>query len=294
MKQMYVFIFLILATYVAAKENEKWAKEKIEQVHVGNFALKISQQPGPLVGFGQNIVDKRDLQFFVFPDQLKGHKRNFIEVAPSILYGITDKLSLFVELPIAVKFRQDGLKSHGVESLTTQFEGVIYAQETVAKVNEITVIGNIDIPIQARNAAQPINFKAPNFFLATTLSHTQTDWYCFAALGGIITTFYKGFKFGNILLYQAGISKNIAYKADKWILNWMIEFDGFYRQRNISCDVIVDPNSGGNTPLLGPSLWFSTPHLILQAGISAVIGQHVFGTQFKDRYFISGNVGWKF
>ena len=88
-----------------AKEGNK---EKVEQVKIGNLALRGSQQPGPLLAFGQNIIDKHDLQAFVYPDWLLGKQKNLAEVAPSVLYAIRDDLSIFIELPVAAHFRLDG------------------------------------------------------------------------------------------------------------------------------------------------------------------------------------------
>jgi len=276
-----------------AKESEKWVKENIEQVHIGNFSLPVSQQPGPLVGFGQNILDKGDLQFFVFPDQFKGKRKNFVEVAPSLLYGINDKLSLFIEQAVAAKFKTDTFTSHGLEDLLVQLEGVVYAHETISQVSAITLVANMTFPTGSAFKIPPTGFGSPSFFLGFTASHTATDWYFFTSHAVILTTQRKHTKFGNQFWYQFGISKNIDYKADTWIFNWMVEVDGIYRQRNKFCG-IIDCDSGGNIVILGPSLWFSTQRLILQVGISAVISEHLFGIQSPDSYFLAANVGWKF
>lgn len=286
-----VMIFLVFS--VIGKDNPRWVKEEITQVHVGNFALPTSQQPGPLIGFGQNIVDKGDLQLFVFPDQLKGKSKSYVEVIPSILYGINDKFSVFIQLPIAAKFKIEPFKSHGVEDLTIQLEGVVYAKETTVKVNEITLVANMGFPTGSIRKTPATGFGAVSFFLGFTASHTATDWYYFTSSAVTLTTPHKDTKFGNQFLYQFGLSRNISYKADKLIFNWIVELDGLYRQQN-RLSGVTDSNSGGNVVLLGPSLWFSTQRLIAQLGISAVISEHLFGSQPRDNYFIAANVGWKF
>ena len=262
-------------------------------MHIGNFALPPSQQPGPLVGFGQNIIEKGDVQLFVFPDQFKGKQKNFIEVAPSLLYAFSNKCSLFIEPSVAAKFKVGPFTSHGLEDLLIQLEGLIYSHETIDKVNGITLVANMTFPTGSAFKVPPTGFGAPSFFIGFTASHTQLDWYLFTAYAGIITTQRKNTKFGNQFLYQWGLSKNIAYKADKWLFNWMVELDGIYRQRN-KFRGVIDADSGGNIVLLGPSLWFSTQRLILQLGISAVVSEHLFGLQTKDSYFLAADVGWKF
>jgi hypothetical protein len=287
MKKIHIVFIVFAICPLIAQKNEQ------VQVHVGNFALPASQQPGPLVGFGQNIIDKGDLQIFLYLDQLKGKHKNFSEAAPSILYGITDKLSLFVEQSIATKFTYEPFKSHGVEDLIAQLEGAIYECDALYSLAQVTLVGNIGFPVGSATKEPPTGFGAVSFFLGFTANYMKTDWYYFIAMAGILPTSHHQTKFGKEFLYQFGISKNIAYKADGWILNWMVELDGVYRQRN-TFRGIVDLDSGGNVVLLGPSLWFSTRRFLVQGGISAVITEHLFGVQFKDKYFAAFDVGWKF
>ncbi|HEX4069308.1 MAG TPA: hypothetical protein VHX42_04375 [Candidatus Babeliales bacterium] len=300
--KFYLIFLCFISFSLVAKKNEKeytsffWYasdKDPIKQLHIGNFALPSSQQPGPLVGFGQNIIDKGDLQIFLYGDQLKGKQRSFNEVAPSILYAITDYLSLFVEQSVAVKFREDLFTSHGIEDLIAQVEGTFYERDTLHTQSQITLVGNIGFPTGSALKIPPTGFGAVSFFLGFTAFCMKTDWYYFTAMAGVFPTSHKTTQFGKQFLYQFGLSKNIAYKADGWILNWMVELDGFYSQRNkiLGC---MDLNSGGNFILLGPSLWFSTQRFILQGGISAVIFDHSFKNQFKNSYFAAVDVGWKF
>ena len=226
-------------------------------------------------------------------DQLKGVKKNFIEVAPLVLYGITDKCSLFVEFPIAVHSHIAPNTSRGLEDVLVQFEGLVYAKESAITVNEVTLVANIGIPSGSATKVPPTGFGAVSFFLGTTLSHTAIDWYYFASFGLIMPTSHNNTKFGKEFLYQWGVSRNIWYKTDKWLLNWMIELDGIYRQRPVLAGV-RDKNNGGNLIILGPSLWFSTQHVIAQIGLSGAIAQHLFGDQTKERYYVAANIGWKF
>src|ERR1700722_1589145 len=40
------------------KKDDEEKKDDVEPIRAGNFSLRSSQQPGPLVGFGENIIDK--------------------------------------------------------------------------------------------------------------------------------------------------------------------------------------------------------------------------------------------
>lgn len=268
-------------------------EEKIEHAHVGNYALPVSQQPAPFISFGEFVIDKGDLLFYIRGQQTKGRKELYAEVAPSIVYGISDSFSIYIELPIEVKQKYNGAESHGTGDVFVQFEKLVYASETKTAATEMTVVVSVGAPTGSAHKDPPTGFGAANLFFGLTASHTNKDWYFFSSLGVDLTGAHKNTKYGNQFFYEVGMSRNISYRTDKWILNWTVEFDGRYLQRD-TLSGVVDCNSGGNTLLLGPSLWFSTQRLILQLGASGIVSQHLFGCQIKEQYYLAAIVGWKF
>jgi len=288
----------MFAEIIAKQEKNKKTEEKVEQIKVGNFALKSSQQPGPLVSFGQNMLDKRDLQFFSFIDNFVGCQKELISIIPTILYGLQDNFSLYVQMPIVAKYRENSVTYHGLQDILMQLEYAFYDHMTEITTNQMSVVVNVTLPtgdtaFQTLHPRYYGNYGSPTFFIGFTADHFSTRWYPFVSAGIKITTKNENITSGKQFLYQCGLSHNIAAQADRYILNWMVEFDGTYRQKN-KIFGITDPNSGGNQMLLGPSLWFSTPHFSLQAGISGVIYEHLYGKQNKNSYFISVDIGYKF
>ncbi len=211
--------FLCVITVVGSLYSRESDKHEVGQMKIGNLALPGSQQPGPLVGFGQNIVDRYDLQMFVFVGFLKGHRKNFTEVGPSIVYGIRDNLSLFIELPIAASFTLNGQHSSGQEDLLIQLEYAFYTYETETCTDELTLVTSFSLP-SGNDCKEPeTGFGSPSFFLGATASHLATDWYYYVSPGVLLTTKYgNNTKSGNQFFYQAGFGRNIAYCPDKWIL----------------------------------------------------------------------------
>lgn len=273
------------------EEPGKAAQET--QLRLGNFALPTSQQQGPLISFGQNIVDQSDLLFYGYVDYLKGHSQQFTSLVPALLYGITDHASVFIEVPIAAQYIQDDTKSAGFGDVQVQFEQVLYDYNSLRSAAQITMVANIGLPTGSASKTPATGFGSPTFLLGCTANYTTIDWYPFVSSGVLLTTSHRGTKFGNQFLYQCGLGKNIASVTNAWIFNCMIELDGTYRQKDRVAGK-VDQNSGGNVLLLGPSLWFSTQHASVQAGISWIISQHLFGMQHKENYYAAVGLGWKF
>ena len=113
MKHIHIFcLFLLILAYIPAtypkavaidgEEEAKGKEGKVEPLEIGNFILPTTQEPGPLFGFGQNIIDEKDLQVYVAPNKYGGHDFHFSEILTYILYGITDYLSIFLAVPVAL------------------------------------------------------------------------------------------------------------------------------------------------------------------------------------------------
>lgn len=259
----------------------------------GNFALSVSQQPAPLIGFGQNIMDAGTTQFFTYADYLTGCNQQCSVVYPILLHAISDTTSVFIMLPIVAKSRFDTYCSRGVGDLTIQGEYAFFEKNTDETTTMLTCVANISIPTGSLRKFPPTGFGGPGFFLGATASHMSAQWYSFAALGAVMTTEKFGTRTGNQLFYQGGISRNINYKSDHWLFNWMVELDGLYLQRN-RIDTVITPNSGGNTISLTPSLWFSTRCTYSQIGISWLLSQHLFGCQAKNSIYAAFEFGVTF
>lgn len=297
-----IILFLVCLFFtgsIFSREAQPFVEQpKIEQIKIGNLSLPASQQPGPLIGFGQNMLDKRDLQLFCYIYDFSGYNKNFTTIMPALLYGIKDNFSLLIELPIAENFEIGDQTFSGLQDLLVQLEYAVFDQIKHDSTNQITLVGNVTFPTGLDEGIHQQNFgsasfQAPTFFLGTTISHMDPSWYPFISAGAQITTKSQSGKIGNQFLYQCGLSKNIKSQTDQYIFNIAVELDGYYKQKNVESGV-VNPNSGGQQILFGPTCWFSTPHAIFQAGISWVVYQHLFGVQTKNNYLISMNLGYKF
>lgn len=294
-KLFFLYSMIFHAVFIFSRPE----KPKIEQLKIGNLALPSSQEPGPLIGFGQNMLDQGNLQLFCYVDYLNGYNKNFTTIMPELLYGIRDNFSILIELPIAVSFDLNDETYQGLQDLLVQLEYAVFDQAKNDATNQITLVGNVSFPTGAQPGIHQQNFgsasfHAITFFLGTTISHMDEIWYPFISTGAQITTANnQQTKLGNQILYQAGLSRNIHAQADKYIFNVTIECDGRYKEKN-KTNGVIDANSGGHQILLGPSLWFSTLHATFQAGISWVIYEVLNGTQNKNNYYISAVLGYKF
>ena len=259
---------------------------------MGNFALPNSQQPGPLLSFGQTIIDRNQLQISLdtfSPYHLGGA---FDNVSAALTYGITDSTALYFNYPIAANPQTRVHHSSSLLDILLQLEQAVYTAGNTRYQDQATVVGGLTIPIKdATSQRVPQGFGAPTFFGGTTFNRTFVDWMGFISPGVLLTTSSDHVRLGSQYLYQAGIGHNIASVSDESILFALLEFDGQYTEKNqfFGRD---NPNTGGNVMALTPSISFSSKKLMVQAGVGFPVVQHLFGHQTKMHYFVAANLIW--
>lgn len=287
-KSIFLFItFILNFCFLQCEEKENDSPPKI-----GNFALPMSQQPAALFGFGGNIIDKDELQLYCFADAFSGRNRLVTDVIPSVLYGITNKLSVFVNFPFTPRLKSGGQRSQGLEDFFTQLEYAFYEKVTPMYQDQATIVGNFTVPTGSVRKTPQTGFGSPSFFLGGTFYRVYVDWFLFTSQGVELMTWHRGTKISNQYLYQFGIGRNFP-SPEGWIYAWMLELDGQYGNRN-RIRGEKDPNSGGNVIYATPSLWISNKNLLLQCGFSFPVTQHWYGNQNDINIAFNLNVAWAF
>lgn len=279
--------FLIFSTIFFLLSCEAVADQPPQ---IGNFALPTSQQPGPFISFGENMLDKNETQLFLLADDYAGRNKHFIDVIPGVLYGITDSFSIFVNIPYAASYKTGKNTSTGFEDAFAQLEYAFYSNPTKAYVDQVTIVANASVPTGSTEKNPSTGFGSPTYFIGMTFNRIYVDWLVFASPGTLLTTSKNGNKFGNSYLYQFGFGRNIA-NLNGWILAWLAEIDGTYYQRD-KINGRTDPSSGGNIVYVTPSLWASNKNLLIQLGVGVPATQHWYGNQTRDNFLLVANLGW--
>lgn len=267
--------------------------QRVVQVKEGNLALSTSQQPTPLFLYGQNIVDKGDIQGELYIDWHKGKNQTFIDILPGVLYGVNDRFSLFFITPITPKYQVNSYRSSGFEDFFIQGEYAALYKEKEQSTSMITIIGSLYLPTGSTKKNPATGFGSPSFFIGATASYLSVEWYAVVAPCALFTTSNSGTKSGNIFYYQGCLGRNIFGDPDGWILTGMIELFGIYQTAS-KINGILDPNSGSNITYVGPTLWSSSRKFFGQVGILFPAAQNYRGNQNKNTFLLAVDLGWRF
>lgn len=283
-------MFFVAFCFVDVLANRLQTREP-HQVKKGHLVLPTSQQIGPLYSFGQNIVDKGDLQAFFYAQSLIGKSQSFTQVIPNLLYGMRDDFSLLLEMPIAAKFKFGNCSSSGLQDVSLQLEYAFHYKEYLTATNQVTAVGAITFPTGKLGVVPPVGNGSLGFFLGVTASHIGVDWYLFTSEGIALSTERALSPFSNSVLYQCGVARSVG-NYPGWIFAPMVELFGVYVQRSNS--KILGADSGGNLFFIGPSFFASSTRVYVQGGVAFVVAEHLFNKELASEFFPSLDVGWKF
>lgn len=254
-----------------------------EPPSIGNYALPASQQPGPFLSFGQALIDKNQVQFYVSPNYLHFKNENFLTISSSLVYGLSNKASFLVSVPVAINYVNETSRSHGLGDTYFQGEYAFYENSNFRYTEQMTFVGGLTTPTGSVNKDPSTGIGSVSYFLGGTYNRMSVDWLGIASTGLNVITKHHSMKLGNQYLYQMGLGRNIKSVTGKYIFFGLVEVNGIYIEKNKFIGEI-DPNSGGNLVNIIPSLWFSTKKLFFQLGLGIPIFQAPNGDQNKIHY----------
>jgi len=258
----------------------------------GILALKDLVLPTQLFCLGQTVVSKGTLIIFEEAIWTRARCRRNVDTSLNLIYGINDRLALEVVVP-AVAQRTCSEHSSGLGDISAQLEWAFYQYSKKEKEDwQATVLAAVLLPTGSICKSPETGFGSTSVLLGTTGSFLTPLWYLFYSTGGILTTTNnQQTKFGNTILYEAGVGRSL-YTAKKYLLFAFIECNGIL-ERPTRISGILQEDTGNHVLFVGPSFFFSTQHATLQIGIQGPITQTIPNPS-KISFRLGLSVSWFF
>jgi hypothetical protein len=289
-RSLFFLVMLCVCGFLLGEENGR-----IEPLPIGNFSVPTMTQIAPLISFGQLLIGKQALLPQLFGSYTRNRRDSYSStIAPNVIYGIRDDLSVFFFVPFNPKSRAGAAHSSGIEDIVLQMEYGYYSKARLDYTLEATLVGNVQFPTGSSSKNPRTGNGSFTYFLGTTFAFMSQNWYAFFSPGVNLTTTHHRTKFGNSYLYQWGFARYIKpLSPPGWVFDLMVEFDGTYLEKD-KIKGAIDPNSGGNSIFITPSIWLSSKRWILQWGIGFPVVQNLNGEQDKVKYLIAYSLGIAF
>lgn len=291
MRKLGQYAIGIIAFLIISNGQTAVVKEPIIPPSIGNYALPASQQPGPFLSFGQNIIDENVSQLYLQPNYLAGRNQDYWDVTATYLYGLSENAVVLFSVPIAVDYYEKPYHASGLADSSMQVEYAFYNRSNEFFMESATIVADMTIPLGSLDKNPATGLGAPGLFIGSTFNRMYTDWYWFVSPGVNWVLPNQNIAVSTEYFYQAGIGKNIKSKANHYIWFALLEIDGLYSTKG-KFNGIRDPDSGGNIIYLTPSLMYSKEKFFIQAGLSFPLTQHWNGNQQNTTYNASFILGW--
>ena len=244
---------------------------------------QIAQQidiPGPLFGFGQNILNQNQFVVTNYFEAVEGFNDEFWAWDPGVLYGVTDRASLLVQIPIlSAHSHLDRSRLIGLGDIIIQGEYALYSQIGEDVRNQMTGIAAFIAPTAKVGVAGALDRPTSGFFLGSTVSHTSLRSYVYGATGLLMSLKKNSVDYGNIFLFEMGLGLPIWY-TDKSFLSILFEFNGRYSSKDRVNDQLMI--NGGARAFFGPILHWVYKTFTFQIGFQQVVMQRRFGQDPLD------------
>ena len=219
----------------------------------GNYALPVSQQPGPLLSFGQNIINRNQFQLNAYNYYAYIFEQAAHNPSASFLYGITDSTSLLFNMPVASPAPVGERHTYFLPEVTLQLEHAFYDGGDASYQDEATVVGSLTLPVKspAKVGLPPNGYGSLGYFIGATYNRMYVDWVVFFSPGVLVNTSSDRLLFGTQYFYQGGLGYNIKSEPNRYIFLGLLELNGTYSQKD-KFNGANQPDSGGNLVLLTP------------------------------------------
>lgn len=291
-KRCGIFYPALLAFFITPL-NAHPIKNSSSPPNIGNYSLPTAQQPGPFYSFGQDIVDKGNLQLFFQPSFQMVVNEQYPSTILAANYGITNNLALLAYVPYAMNYIDERQHATGIGDMGLQGEYAFFNASDAFSTTQSTVLAAVNFPTGSARKNPATGFGAPSYFIGATYNRLYVQWYWYTSAGMTYIARNASGQNGAQYFYQGGLGRNIISTTNQFTLFGLVEIDGEFDEKNALLGEI-DANSGGNTIFITPSITYATTHLMIQFGVSWPIIQQLNGEQDKVRYLTALNLIWTF
>lgn len=241
----------------------------------------------------------------------KDRDREDLNIPVTVVYGVSEKMALFVTVPYVIKelkSTESGSRRErgdsGLGDITLLGKYRIYTRDYPGKTSRLSILCGIKVPTGEDDEEdsfgrlpQGLQLGSGSFdpfagvaYTWQTIDH-EIDGdlsYKFNTEGA------NDFKFGDLLKY------NIAYQKRVWPfelpeeglysqLNLVLELNGQYQERNKLSGVKV-PDSGGHIIFLSPGIQYVTERFIAESSVQLPVIQDLNGSQVETDYIITAGI----
>ena len=250
------------------------------------FTSNLALAHEPIFSLGPETIYKGGVGIEAEVEYGKGGSDREAVIHYEIIYGVTENLSLTVELPHILEKKEGTQVSDGLGELALRGKYQLFRRDTLGAQDKAALIYGLKFPTGGEDKKPALGSGSLDHLFGLTVGHESTTLYGFATGRYLLKTESGGKEKGDRVLVDVTFGFRPRLRPYKsWDFVVLLENSYIFAQKN-KVDGAKQENSGGKEIFTGPTFLWSIRNLMIKGGIQFPIWQDLNGDQ-EERDFRS-------
>lgn len=210
----------------------------------------------------------------------KGSDRE-IEMHYEIIYGVTEDLSLTIEVPHIIEKKEKRGISDGLGEVALRGKYQLFKKDTLGAQDKVSLIYGLKLPTGNEDKKPSLGSGSFDHLFGLSAGHESTTLYGFATGRYLLKTESGNEEKGDRAIIDIAFGFRPWLRPYKsWDLVVLFENSYIFSQKN-KLNGVKQENSGGHKILTGPTFLWSIRNVMVKGGIQFPVWQDLNGNQEK-------------
>lgn len=195
-----------------------------------------------------------------------------------LIYGLTSKIALTLEVPQVVRQETDNGSESGVGDLVLRAKYRFWTRDRLNSSDKASLILGVKLPTGKHRGDAGLGSGSTDPLFGLSLGHESRTGYGFGTFRYLLRTHHDGFDLGDRILYDfaAGFRPwRRGYLETDFV--FLLEYNGITTLRDRAGGSSLP--TGGDLGWLGPTALISYRNLMTKFGVQALIYENLRGSQ---------------
>ena len=246
------------------------------------FTSHLALAHEPIFSLGPETIYKGGIGIESEVEYEKGGSDRETAIHYEIIYGVTEDLSLTIEVPHIIEKKEGGEISDGLGEVALRGKYQLFRKDTLGAQDKAALIYGLKFPTGDEDKDPSLGSGSWDHLFGLSIGHESTTLYGFATGRYVLKTESGGKEKGDQVLIDVAFGFRPWLRSYKsWDLVLLLENSYICLEKD-EVNGIKQANSGGEEIFIGPTLLWSIRNIMIKGGIQFPVWQDLNGNQKRD------------